>query len=382
MSDAVQQDWPNQRYKILVSTTSLTALCTIFFFWRCVYGLKQRGSFLASDYLLIVSWALSIVNTVIRFILVDNGLGRHFKDPSITRDMIMTYSYWLWINQTINIVAVAVLKWSICAYLLVLDFSTVYRAIVWFSILVITGINFLAPVFTLFGCAPLEANWNRGITEKKCWAVGNLPLSYSQGVVNILTDVVYVVAPIVYLSKVQLPKRTQWGLRVVFLLSLIAMLCSIFKTVELKNINGTMDPTWTSADLSIWSGAELQVGIFIASLPPLHKVFDDLFRKYMPGLSNSGHKSTPLYGTPGQGYAGRSTQGDGIRMSTMGKSERGTRKNYTPGESVLDSDSESEKAILDDEERRIDESGIMKTTGIVITEGPRNIRHDNSPGSF
>ena len=110
--------------------------------------------------------------------------------------MLQTYSYWLWINQTINIVAVAILKFSICAYLLVLDFSKVYRWIVWFSIVVITGINFLAPIFTLFGCVPIEANWNRALTNKKCWAVGNLPLSYAQGIVNILTDVVYVVAPI------------------------------------------------------------------------------------------------------------------------------------------------------------------------------------------
>lgn len=107
--------------------------------------------------------------------------------------MLMRYSYYLWINQIINIIAVAILKWSICAYLLVLDFSRLYRAIVWVSILVITAINFLAPVFTLFGCAPLEANWNRAIKDKKCWAVGNLPLSYAQGIVNVFTDLVYVI---------------------------------------------------------------------------------------------------------------------------------------------------------------------------------------------
>lgn len=143
------------------------------------------------------------------------------KDPSISMSMLHTYSYWLWINQIINVLAVAILKFSICAYLLVLDFSRLYRVIVWFSILVVAAINFLAPLFTFFGCVPLEANWNRAIKDKKCWAVGNLPLSYSQGIVNILTDLVYIVAPIIYLSKVQLPKRTQWGLRIVFLFSLM-----------------------------------------------------------------------------------------------------------------------------------------------------------------
>ena len=42
-----------------------------------------------------------------------------------------------------------------------------------------------------------------------------------QGVSNILTDLVYVVAPIIYLSTVQLHSRTQWGLRLVFCLGLM-----------------------------------------------------------------------------------------------------------------------------------------------------------------
>jgi len=42
-----------------------------------------------------------------------------------------------------------------------------------------------------------------------------------QGVANCVTDVIYVVAPIIYLSTIQLPRRTQWGLRIVFCLGLM-----------------------------------------------------------------------------------------------------------------------------------------------------------------
>jgi len=164
---------------------------------------------------------MSVVNVTLRFILVDTALGRHIKDPSVGFANIMKYSKYLWINQIINLVAVAVLKWSICAYLLVLDFSKLYRGIVWLSIVLITAFNFLAPVLTLFGCTPIDANWNIGMRAKaKCWAKGTLPMSYAQGVINILTDVMYVVAPLIYLSQVQLPRRTQWGLRIVFVLSI------------------------------------------------------------------------------------------------------------------------------------------------------------------
>ena len=136
--------------------------------------------------------------------------------PNLTR-----YSYFLWISQIINIIAVAFLKWSICAWLLVLNFSKLYQVIVWLSIAMVTAFNFLAPVLTLFGCIPLEKNWNFGYQgPSKCWAKGTLPLSYTQGISNIVTDVVYMAAPLIYLSRVQLARRTQWGIRVVFLLSI------------------------------------------------------------------------------------------------------------------------------------------------------------------
>jgi hypothetical protein len=89
------------------------------------------------------------------------------------------------------------------------------------SIAMVTAFNFLAPAFTMFGCAPFEKNWNFGYAGKyKCWATGSLQLSYTQGISNIITDIVYMAAPLLYLTRVQLSRRTQWGIRAVFLLSI------------------------------------------------------------------------------------------------------------------------------------------------------------------
>lgn len=141
-------------------------------------------------------------------------------DPTVLPHL-MQYSYHLWIAQIVNIIAVAFLKWSICAWLLVLNFSKLYQGIVWLSIAMVTAFNFLAPVLTLFGCVPLEKNWNFGYTGKGyCWARGTLPLSYAQGISNVITDVVYMAAPLIYLSRVQLSSKTQMGIRIVFLLSI------------------------------------------------------------------------------------------------------------------------------------------------------------------
>lgn len=122
----------------------------------------------------------------------------------------------------------------------------------------------------------------------------------------------------------------------------------------------TKDPTWTGVPLGIWSSAELSIGILIASLPPLRKAFDSLFSKILPSTLNPSRTPNSAYGY------GRSTNGNHIRLDTyeQNKRSKGTHKGHQ-GESVLDSDSESERAILEDAEGK--GAGIVKTTKVTVS---------------
>jgi hypothetical protein len=138
-----------------------------------------------------------------------------------------------------------------------------------------------------------------------------------------------------------------------------ATICSIFKTIELKAITKTQDPTWDGVNLGIWSSCEASIGILIAALPPLRKAFDHLFQRILPSTLQSS-QSKPQYG---YGY-GHSTNGGNIRMSTFQNSK--AYHSRLPGESVLDNDSDSDRAILQDEDGK--NTGIMKTTQVTVEE--------------
>ncbi|KAF9691253.1 hypothetical protein EKO04_010923 [Ascochyta lentis] len=360
------QQWPDQRLRIMIPTWTLLILSTTFLVWRVVYGLKQKRPFMVSDYLLIIAAALNIIAQSMSQVQVEAGLGRHFMDPSVVPHL-MRFAYYLWIAQIINIMAVAFIKWSICAYLLVLNFSRFYQSIVWLSILMVTACNFMAPVLTLFGCIPFEANWNLTIPPERCWAYKSLGLAYTQGISNIITDVMYMAAPIIYLSRVQLPKRTQMGIRIVFLLSISVTVCSIFKTIELKVIYTSQDPTWDGVNLSIWSSVEASMGILIASLPPLRKAFDHLFQNILPSTLQSSHLKTPQHGY------GNSSHGN-IRLNTFQNSK--AYQSRICRESIVDNDGDSDRAILGEEESK--GSGIMKTMKVTVSE---EVEASSSKGS-
>lgn len=143
------------------------------------------------------------------------------KDPSVTPAMLVECLKYMYFSQFSNVLAMAFLKAALCAYLLSLNFSPRYRAIIWCAIVLVATTNFILPSIVLFGnCRPLSLRWNKN-QPGSCWPRSvNAASGYTQSASNIVTDIIFTSSPLVYLKTVQLAKRTQWGLRAVFLLGL------------------------------------------------------------------------------------------------------------------------------------------------------------------
>lgn len=123
---------------------------------------------------------LNIVTTGLRYRTCYHGQGRHMADPSIKRPYdVLKYMYFLWIGQIFNILAVGLLKYSICALLLSLKFSRIYLTVIWASILMVTAFNMILPLMGCFCTTPFEANWNKTL-KGKCFMKFGTGLTYSQ----------------------------------------------------------------------------------------------------------------------------------------------------------------------------------------------------------
>ncbi|KAF1831958.1 alpha/beta-hydrolase [Decorospora gaudefroyi] len=252
---------------------------------------KNRNYFLLTDHLLWTGCILAVAGAACCYKMADLGAGRHVWDPFITPDKLRQYLYYLWVGQLLNLYGMALVKLSVCAYIFMLDFSKAFRIIIWMSVVLHIGINFVFPSIILFGeCTPYSKHWDvAGTQPGSCWSATPRVISgYSGAATNILTDLLYTMAPLIYIARVQLPKRTIWGVRAVFLLGLITTTISALKLYEMKALYDSPDPTYTSVNLSIFAIAEVFVGAFTASLPPLRKTFETQLHKVLPASLTGG----------------------------------------------------------------------------------------------
>ncbi|KAJ4381918.1 hypothetical protein N0V86_003287 [Didymella sp. IMI 355093] len=283
-----------------IPIVALVLFSLIFVSLRLYTSWKNRNFFQLTDHFLWTGFLLAVIGAVFAYKTAEVGGGRHVWDPIQTPANLEKYLKWLWFAQLFNLYGMALIKLSICAYILMLDFSRSYRIIIWLSVVVHIGINFVFPSVILLGeCHPITKHWDvAGTQPGSCWGDKPRVISgYSGAATNIVTDLIYTVAPLMYISRVQLPNRTLWGVRAVFLFGLITTTISALKLYEMKSLSTSPDPTYTSLNLSIFAVSEVFIGAFTASLPPLRKTFETLMRRILPeSLISSASRSRKSVG--------------------------------------------------------------------------------------
>jgi hypothetical protein len=222
---------PDRKYDLVVTNLIITPLAAIFVAWKVVVRFRFNPRLGLSEYLMVAGVVCYFrpvelqhfrpAANITAIVGTYNGQGRLDADPFLTPARRMVTMHLIYASQSLNIYAMFIVELSICVYLMPFAFRRGFRAIIWLSVVVVVVCNFIIPSIGHFGaCWPIAMNWNPNV-KGKCRPLSlRLGSAYTQAAANIATDIVYAASPMVYLGQINLPRRTELGIRIVFVLAL------------------------------------------------------------------------------------------------------------------------------------------------------------------
>lgn len=122
---------------------------------------------------------------------VHAGAGRLISDPFWASHSFYPSIRFEFISISLQMSAMFLVKLSVCTYLLALNFSRMFRVIMWLVTLIVVIFNLIMPLLFHFGaCRPYYFRWTPEVVPE-CWpdTVGTVA-EYAQIVSNICIDLV------------------------------------------------------------------------------------------------------------------------------------------------------------------------------------------------
>ncbi|KAF7159440.1 hypothetical protein CNMCM6106_006713 [Aspergillus hiratsukae] len=196
---------------------------------------------------------------------------------------------WFYGAQIVYKVVITVNKISfLCLYLRIFIQPT-FRRICYGGIAFLSAWGLAYILVTIFQCTPIEAFWDKTITDKTCVNSKAQWLSYA--IINIVCDVLILAMPIYPVSQLRLARGKKIALAVIFGLGTFVCITSIIRTTTLAESanNKSKDRTSGAVPATIWSVIEANVGIICACLPVYHQPL----QWCLPRLFGSQHSAQP-----------------------------------------------------------------------------------------
>ncbi|KAL2213809.1 hypothetical protein CC79DRAFT_1391718 [Sarocladium strictum] len=268
-------------------------------------------------------------------------------------------------------VAISMIKSSIALTLLRIQPNVFWwRIFLWTIITIMSIYGFGNVFFILLQCRPLQASWNPSILEKvdgKCLPVLGIHIMSNLGsAINIGTDVLLSLAPIMFLWKLKRPLREKILVGCLMAMGLFASIASIFKTITVSKYGDPTIDTWAlNNSLATWTALEQLVAMIAASAPFLKPLLHPVLQRL--GLSLTGTKKSLSYRYGNSGYRRTDEQISTLSRSKTANEEEGRiRKTTMIRTTVRGFDEGNESSLAGSED------------GIPLE--PRNAKLENTPG--
>ncbi|KAF1999297.1 hypothetical protein P154DRAFT_564076 [Amniculicola lignicola CBS 123094] len=261
--------------------------------WVRVNMIKKLG---VDDWFMIAALPFMIVNQALSYASFPYGFGRHiyYLEPTD----IMNAMKFNAIAQIFNIISFYLVKASIVLFLirLITHVHKTKRIILWISFTILTIANLEATIVAIFQCQPLERQWNP-TKPGHCWSRDVFQNSaYMLSGVTILTDIIYLIMPVVYLWDLQVPPKKKVAIFALLGVGSVSMGCSIAVIFWLRDLRLEMDVTYAILPLACLKFAELNIAVVVGCIPALQPLFRKMFGpgSTLPGYSGRSGQSGQL----------------------------------------------------------------------------------------
>ncbi|KAM0809282.1 hypothetical protein AB5N19_09625 [Seiridium cardinale] len=293
---------------ILGVTGTLMALSFVVVSLRCYVRLVMLKSFSMDDAIMIVALVMAVLSMVCFIGMVQHGAGRWEAD--IPDNWWVGLKFWSYLIGPFSTTGISLVKISAAFFLLrFMRQKWAQRFVVAMGIFCLVFMIYSIVTF-MVACIPLSAFWNPqpGV---KCWSADTLSLVGTvNGIVNVISDLVFVLLPIPVVVALQVNRRTKVTLIVILSLGLFACVASVVRMVYAYHRS---DPGYTrNYGFIVWFNIELHAGILAASLPTLRPLFSRIL-KNTSRLRTYGYLQGTRYGGESQSAHMRSgyrKQGD------------------------------------------------------------------------
>ncbi|PLB48804.1 hypothetical protein P170DRAFT_336703, partial [Aspergillus steynii IBT 23096] len=245
-----------RQLKLYITCGLFTALSTTAVILRFVSRRLVRIKWHRDDTLMLLSWISFIAyacTTIadVRF----GGVGLH--QARIVQNepgMLQFWAKYLLALVYLYLICVVLPKLAILSmYLSIFGACRVFQIICYVTGAMVIA-NFLAAAGAGFAiCTPLNYLWDKTIDghfiDINAW------FRWAR-LVNVLSDGVLLILPILYIVRLQMEVRVKLGLLVTFFIGGLGLLATILTITAISNTDAINDNTWTGAEIMFWSVVE------------------------------------------------------------------------------------------------------------------------------
>ncbi|KAF4616225.1 hypothetical protein G7Y89_g15181 [Cudoniella acicularis] len=269
----------------------LVTICVAIRLYTRIFITQRMGW---DDYTCIAAYILTILTSTLHLVADSNGLGRHLWDipasqyPNALKPFVIAIGTYLLLQMSVKLTCL-------------LFYRTIFSSAHKTTIFVNVGIGFVIVVYlgmffeSVFECNPVARAWDRSIPGTCTNAQG--VISFFSGGVNAFSDIYILLVPVPAVYALPLGRWQKIRILAVFSLGLFACALSAVRIFMLYNESRSIDFSWETTRVGIWSVIEVNVGLICACLfvfPAFLKHHGHSLSKYMTRRSSRNSYSIPL----------------------------------------------------------------------------------------